>query len=105
LLVTMVSPGGTACASARVGQCASLGGVLPRLPGWVVDNAESIRGEVAPFVSASDAERIDATRRCCRGAMRMLRFHPHPPTILDWVDPLPATSVVALARLRAQFRR
>ena len=80
-------------------------GMLPRLPGWVVDNETSIQREVAPFVSASDAERIDATRRCCRGAMTMLRFHPHPRTILDRIDPLPATSVNALARLRTQFRR
>jgi hypothetical protein len=78
--------------------------MLPRLPGWVVDNETSIRSEVAPFVAASDAERIEATRRCCRGAMAMLRFCERPREVLDRVDPLPATSVAALARLRGQLR-
>jgi hypothetical protein len=79
--------------------------MLQRLPGWVVDNETSIGSEVAPFVSASDADRIEATRRCCRGAMTMLRFHDDPTQALEWVDPLPETSVAALARLRNRFRR
>ena len=79
--------------------------MLEHLPGWVVDNETSIRREVAPFVSASDAERIEATRRCCRGAMARLRFHERTEEVLAWTDPIPPTSRAALARLRERYRR
>lgn len=79
--------------------------MLTRMPGWVIDNDASVREEVAPYVHATAAECIEATRRCCRGAMTMLRFHPQPATILAHVDPLPASTIEALARLRASASR
>jgi hypothetical protein len=75
---------------------------LEQLPGWVIDNDASVREEVAPFVGASMAERWDATRRCCRAAVAMLRFHPHPERVLAHRDPTPESSARALVRLREQ---
>jgi len=79
--------------------------MLTRMPGWVIDNDASVREEVAPYVNATAAECIEATRRCCQGAMTILRFHSHPAAILAHVDPLPASTVEALARLRASASR
>jgi hypothetical protein len=73
---------------------------LERLPGWVVDNDASVREEVAPYVDATMAARWDATRRCCRAARDMLRFHRDPARALEYRDPLPPSSVAALRRLR-----
>jgi hypothetical protein len=78
---------------------------LERLPGWVIDNDESVREEVAPYGSATMAERWDATRRCCRGASAILRFHRDPAHVLAARDPLPPSSITALERLREQRRR
>ncbi|HVV82472.1 MAG TPA: hypothetical protein VHE35_05305 [Kofleriaceae bacterium] len=66
----------------------------------MIENDASIREEVAPFVDRSMAERWDATRRCCRAAMRMLAFQPDPRPALAYRDPLPESTVAALARLR-----
>jgi hypothetical protein len=77
---------------------------LETIPGWIVDNDTSVRDEVQPFVNASMAERWRATRRCARAARRMLSFHPDPSLALEHRDPLPSSSVEALARLRALKR-
>jgi hypothetical protein len=78
---------------------------LAKLPGWVIDADASVREDVADWVDASDAERWDATRRCAQAAARMLRFHDDPMRALDWTDPLPASTVAALARLRSTSQR
>jgi hypothetical protein len=78
---------------------------LVRLPGWVIANDESVREEVAPFRRASLAARWDATRRCCRAATAMLRFHRDPARALAHRDPLPESTKLALERLRASRRR
>ena len=77
---------------------------LERLPGWVIDNDSSVREEVGPYVGLTMAQRWDATRRCCRAAASMLRFHRDPARALDHRDPLPESSVRALARLRAAYK-
>ncbi|HUH06116.1 MAG TPA: hypothetical protein VML75_29205, partial [Kofleriaceae bacterium] len=74
---------------------------LERLPGWVIDNDVSVRDEVAPFVGATMAARWEATRRCCRAAATMLRFHRDPERALAYRDPLPESAVAALRRLRS----
>lgn len=74
---------------------------LDRLPGWVVDPDASVREEVAPYVHASATERLEATRACCRAALGVLRYHFAPERALGYVDPLPESTLVALARLRA----
>ncbi len=73
---------------------------LERLPGWVVDNDDSVRAEVAPHVGQSMAARWQATRRCCRAAMRMLAFQPDTRPALAYRDPLPVSTLTALTRLR-----
>jgi hypothetical protein len=77
---------------------------LARLPGWVIDNDASVREEVAPYVGATYAERLAATRACCRAAIRTLAFHFDPERALAYSDPLPPSTVAALERLR-QGRR
>jgi hypothetical protein len=73
---------------------------LERLPGWVVDNATSVRDEVAPYVAMTRSERWAATRRCCQAAAAMLRFHRDPRRALEHRDPLPESTRRALDRLR-----
>lgn len=73
---------------------------LERLPGWVVDNATSVRQEVAPYVDATAAERWAATRQCCRAALTVLRYHFDPSRALAFVDPVPESTHRALERLR-----
>jgi hypothetical protein len=75
---------------------------LDRLPGWVIDDATSVREEVAPYVGASSAERLAVTRACCRSAIRTLKYHFDPQRALAWSDPLPSSTRAALARLRMQ---
>ncbi len=76
-----------------------------RLPGWVIGNDDSVRQEVSPYRHATMAQRWDATRRCCRAAISMLRFNRDQARALAYRDPLPASSVAALERLRAARRR
>jgi hypothetical protein len=76
---------------------------LARLPGWVVDNATSVRREAEPYRSMTPAERWEITRRCCRSALAMLQRSPHAERALAHVDPLPPSTVEALARLRAEY--
>jgi len=74
---------------------------LERLPGWVVDNDTSVRREVSPYIGMTMAERWEVTRRCCRSARSLLRFHGDPQRALDHCDRLPESSIRALERLRA----
>jgi hypothetical protein len=73
---------------------------LDALPGWVVDNASSVREEAAPFARMTMAERWEATRRCCEAASVILGFHRNPAAALAHRDALPEHSVSALCRLR-----
>jgi hypothetical protein len=74
------------------------------MPGWVIDNAESIREEVEPYRSLSMGERWLATRRCCEAAFKMLRFNRHPERALQHRDALPESTRRALASLRSRER-
>lgn len=73
------------------------------LPGWVVDNASSVREE-APYVSLSAAERARMLAAACCAGTRLLRACADAARILEYVDPLPESSEHALARLRALKR-
>ena len=75
--------------------------MLSRLPGWVIDNAESVREEVEPYRQMSMPERWAVTRRCCEAAVKMLRFNRHPERVLAYRDELPESTRRALERLRA----
>jgi hypothetical protein len=74
---------------------------LDKLPGWIVDNATSVREEVAPYVDLRIEERWRATRRCCRAAAAILRFNRDPERALAYRDPLPESTLRQLARLQA----
>jgi len=86
----------------RLAGCCYHPDVLARLPGWVVDDATSVRAEVAEWAGLTVAERWSLARRCSEDAMWATRASGNPERILDHVDPLPASSVAALARLRRQ---
>jgi hypothetical protein len=59
-----------------------------------------VRAEVAEWAGTSPAERLHLAALCARDALWALRASGHPERILDRVDPLPASTLSALARLR-----
>jgi len=73
---------------------------IEKLPGWVVDDVTSVREEMAPYVDTSAAERWRITEGCAADAMWAVRASGMPARVLAQVDPLPESSVRALARLR-----
>jgi hypothetical protein len=75
-------------------------GKLERLPGWVTDNATSVRREAEPYRTMTPAERRAVTHQCCRSALTLLRRSGYAERALTLVDPLPSSTVAALARLR-----
>ena len=80
--------------------------MLTRLPGWVVDDATSVREEVADLVGASPEQLWRMAKRCARDARWAVRAtvdgHADPGRVLDHRDPLPPTTLAAMARLRKQ---
>lgn len=73
---------------------------LEKLPGWIVDNDASVREEVADYVGATPQRLWEMTRMCARSSAWSLAFHRDRAATLDWRDPLPESTNVALARLR-----
>lgn len=76
--------------------------MLTKLPGWVVDDESSVRAEVAEWVGLSAPARWRLARACARDAMWAARASGMRQRILDQSDPLPESTVVALARLRRE---
>lgn len=76
--------------------------MLAKLPGWVVDDAASVRDEVADWVGLSPAELWRLAKLCSRDAIWAIRVNADPQRVLDQVDPLPASTVAALERLRRE---
>jgi hypothetical protein len=74
--------------------------VLARLPGWVVEDVASVREEVAQWATLTPAERWRLALLCARDAAWAARASGTRQRILDFVDPLPETTLQALARLR-----
>lgn len=75
---------------------------LAKLPGWVVDDVTSVREEMAPYVGASPAELWRHTEDCARDAMWAVRASGMPMRVLASEDPLPESTLIALARLRSR---
>lgn len=71
------------------------------LPGWVVSDGDSLRQEAAPYVGMTPQERFRVLSAVCRAAARMARARTDLSAVLAYQDPLPESTVVALARLRA----
>jgi uncharacterized damage-inducible protein DinB len=74
--------------------------VLAKLPGWVIDDDASVREEVAEWKGLSPAERWKLAHLCARDAIWAARISGDLQRILDYVDPLPESTVTALERLR-----
>ena len=74
--------------------------MLAGLPRWVVDDAASVQAEVAEWRGLTAAERWRLAVVCARDAMWAVRASGHAQRILEHVDPLPDSTVRALARLR-----
>ncbi len=75
------------------------------LPGWVVDDADSVRRESAPYRDMSASERGRCLAIACRDAFRIAASRADRDRVFGHRDPLPVGSVAALARLRAEARR
>ena len=68
------------------------------------DNDDSVREEVAEWQGLTPAELWRLALLCSRDAMWAARVSGHRQRILDQVDPLPESTVAALARLRQLAR-
>jgi hypothetical protein len=75
-----------------------------KLPGWVTDNKTSVEREAALWRNRTEAERAAALAAACSAAAKILRARTDSPRVFEWVDPLPASSVAALKRLRLKSR-
>ena len=73
---------------------------LRKLPGWVIEDESSVREEVARYVSATPEELWRLTEDCSRDAMWAVRASPFPARVLSYEEPLPESTLRALARLR-----
>lgn len=78
--------------------------VLSRLPGWVIDNAESVRREAVAYRGLSIEKKLELVASACRTAALLIRASPNRGRALSYVDPLPRTTVLALARLMREHR-
>lgn len=78
---------------------------MARLPGWVVDNRTSVEREAAPYRTLTPEQRWHATAAACRSAARQLAIREDRARLLEYRDPLPESSALALRRLRAVARR
>lgn len=76
--------------------------VMRELPGWVVDDETSVAEEVAPYVGATAEELWRHTEDCAKDAMWVVRASGMAARVLAQEDPLPESTIRALARLRAQ---
>jgi hypothetical protein len=79
--------------------------VLAKLPGWVVADETSVREEVAEWADLSPPELWRLAKLCSRDVMWAVRASDDPGAIHQRVDPLPASAVAALERLRREMRR
>lgn len=75
---------------------------IDELPGWVVDDETSVQREVAPYVGATPEELWRYTEGCAKDAMWAVRASGFPERVLAQEDPLPASTVRALSRLRSR---
>jgi len=78
---------------------------MSRLPKWVVDNRTSVEREAAPYRGLSPEERWRATAAACRSGARQLAQRADRQRLVDYRDPLPASTIAALRRLRAARRQ
>jgi hypothetical protein len=78
---------------------------MAELPAWAVDNRTAVRREASPYRGLSSEERGRLMAAACRGAAHQLRNRSDRERILAYRDPLPASSVAILRRLREEYRK
>ncbi len=78
---------------------------MDSVPRWVVPEAESLEEEVAPYRSMSEEQRLTHLAAACRAGAKLLHLREDAAVALNYRDPLPASTVHALARLQAEARR
>jgi hypothetical protein len=78
---------------------------MPQLPKWVVDNRTAVAREAAPYRNLPPEERWRLLAAACRAAARQLAARPDGARLRDYREPLPASTIAALERLRAEYRR
>ncbi len=76
--------------------------MLSGLPKWVVDNRTAVERESAPYRGWTAEQHWRATAAACRSAARQLASRPDRDRIAAFRDPLPASTVAILRRLRHQ---
>ncbi len=69
-------------------------------PALVIDDATSVDEEAVPYRDLSDAQRARVLAAVCRAAARILRSRPDRDAVIEYVDPLPSSTIAALDRLR-----
>lgn len=74
------------------------------LPGWIVDDRESVRREALPYRDMNDQQRLALLAAACRGAARLLRARDDRDRALEYIDPLPDSSIRALMKLREETK-
>jgi hypothetical protein len=77
------------------------------LPSWSIEDAEAVQLEAAPYRVMTVEQRQALLAAACRAAAKMLRSRKDAAEALSYTDPLPRSSLQALARLRraAEQRR
>jgi hypothetical protein len=74
------------------------------LPKWAKDNRTAVLEEAADYVGLTHEQRVELLRRVVRSGARQLAGRDDRVRLLEFRDPLPKSSVEALARLRAKHR-
>ena len=77
---------------------------MDALPKWVVSNRESVEREAAPYRGLSTEARFRAIKAACRSSARQLRQRADRDRLRAYRDPLPASTIAILRRLREAYR-
>lgn len=78
--------------------------MLKSLPGWVTDNASSVAREAEPYVSLTPEQRAAIMVQVCKTAVSIARGRPDSAKVFAFRDALPASTELALERLRTLAR-
>lgn len=79
-------------------------GRLKKLPGWVVDNYTSVMQESEPYRQMTPEQRSHHLALACSAAASQLVSRADRDRALQYLDPLPESTVRALERLRREYR-
>ncbi|MFZ5476734.1 MAG: hypothetical protein ACOZNI_08165 [Myxococcota bacterium] len=75
--------------------------MLASLPAWVTSNEASVRREAEAYREMTVEEHARLRAAACAMAARQIALRADAARVLAWEDPLPASSIEALRRLRA----